>query len=74
MRTDTKYNENYFCSRPTLQDTGLSDALYRVGQLAAEDLRRQNPRAAATDATTLAPTDVSSGTKDLAAWGMAVAG
>lgn len=47
MRTDTKYN--YFRKRPTLQDAGLSEALYRVGQLAAADLNRQNPAATITD-------------------------
>lgn len=48
MRTDTKYN--YFRTRPTLRNAGLSEALYRVGQLAAEDLNRQNPAATTTDA------------------------
>jgi hypothetical protein len=50
MRTDTNRMRNYFRTRPTLQDAGLSEALYRVGALAAQDLGRQSPDAPDTDA------------------------
>ena len=35
MRTKA---ENYFKAKPSLDDTGLSEALYRVGWLVARDL------------------------------------
>ncbi len=38
MRTKAK---NYFKAKPSLDDTGLSEALYRVGWLVAEDLENR---------------------------------
>jgi hypothetical protein len=55
MRTEAKYEayairKNYFRIRLKLQDAGLSEALYRVGALAANDLRRQGLGHTTTDA------------------------
>jgi len=48
MRTDTEYNTptsdrptNYFTGRPTLGDSGLSDAVYQLGKRLADQLARQ---------------------------------
>ena len=60
-------SKNYFRIRPTLQDAGLSEALYRVGALAANDLRRQDPDAEAVEVGCSEESDAAGETSDVPA-------